>query len=298
MTYDELYASLVSKGVTKSGESVKIRNGFFSENDIVNIMSGGYDLGFQVDKVALGELLNSVINKCSQITTQNGFERMIAMFNVIQDEINAYFGTVKTVNREQYYMQNGKELTEDSRICSMSEIKQKGIAECAEKTSVANNLLLLLNQMNMFLYEVSYMNSIVNMPKETGGHAYLGFSKTNKAGEKNYIIYDITNPEIVSYNGTDYLYPAVYSLSSSEYESFLNGIPFDNSHFVMAQYYQPKEKRTYSGFSVEKDELKQAREEYIKMMTDGEDPDYSISDDTFRKEQESITAQSNGIHRR
>lgn len=290
MTYDELYTSLVSKGVTKSGESVKIRNGFFSENDIVDIMGGAYDLGFQVDKVGLGELLNSVINKCSQITTQNGFERMIAMFNIIQDEINSYFGVDSTVNRETYYVQNGKEITEDSRICSMSDIKQKGVAKCAEKTSVANNLLLLLNQMNMFPYEVSYMNSIVNMSKETDGHAYLGFSKTNKAGEKNYIIYDITNPETISYNGVDYLYPAVYSLNQSEYESFLNGVPFDNSHFVMAQSYPPKEKRTYFGFSVEKDELKQAREEYIKMMLDGETPD--------RKEQESITAQSNGIHRR
>lgn len=99
------------------------------------------------------------------------------------------------------------------------------------------------------------------------GHAFLEFSRVNTKGETIHIVYDVTNPEIVLSNGQEYFYPAIYSLTDEEYQSFLNGIPFDNSKFMMSNYLQTKETRKYQGFSKSihsADSLKALREEYKK----------------------------------
>lgn len=36
-------------------------------------------------------------------------------------------------------------------------------------------------------------------------------------------------------------YMIIYSLTDEEYQSFLNGIPFDNSKFMMSNYLQKKQ---------------------------------------------------------
>lgn len=64
-------------------------------------------------------------------------------------------------------------------------------------------------------------------------------------------------------------YMTIYSLTDEEYQSFLNGIPFDNSKFMISNYLQTKETRKYQGFSKSihsADSLKALREEYKKMM--------------------------------
>lgn len=302
MSFEELYNELSSKSLKQIGESVKITNGLFKEEDKIKVFEGLNELYFCIDKEGMKELLQNVVNKVKEIEKTNGFERMIDTFNIIQSEIGKYFGNTPQMTRMQYYMLHGKDIGEDSKLCSLSEIKGKGIAECAEKASVANNLLLSLNKLGLFPYEVSYMNSLVEMPNEKGGHAFLSFPKINQLGEKSFIMYDVTNPEIISWNDNFYNYPAIYSLSEEEYNLFLQGGSFDNSHFVAN--FPVKEKRIYSGFYVEKknkevDEVQKLREEYIKMMSGDDSESQTISnDDSDYSDHMTLPTQSSGMHRR
>ena len=233
--------------------------------------------------------MKTIVPKITQLPQKDSFNHMIDIFNLLQVEINQYYGTSEQENRLTFYMNNGiKTDDEDVRISSMSQIKGKGIAKCAEKAALANNVLLMLNNMGLFDYQVNYLNAITSLNNGTPeGHAFLEFDRVNTKGETIHIIYDVTNPEIVLSNGGEYKYPAIYSLSNDEYELFLNGGSFDNSKFMMANYYQTKEPRKYQGFSKSKeydDDLKTLREEYEKMME--EPSDYNIG-----------TSEHHGIHR-
>ena len=289
MNINEIYDNLSARGVNNTGDSVKVRTGMFTESELINVFSGGSELYLTIDKDGLIEFMNTIVSKISQLPPKDGFNHMIDIFNLLQSEINQYYGTTEQENRLTFYMNNGiKTDDEDVRICSMSQIKGKGIAKCAEKAALANNVLLMLNNMGLFDYQVNYLNAITSLNNGTPeGHAFLEFDRVNTKGETIHIIYDVTNPEIVLSNGGEYKYPAIYSLSNDEYELFLNGGSFDNSKFMMANYYQTKEPRKYQGYSKSKeydDDLKTLREEYEKMME--EPSDYNIG-----------TSEHHGIHR-
>jgi len=246
--------------------------------------------------------MNTIVPKISQLPPKDGFNHMIDIFNLLQSEINQYYGTTEQENRLTFYMNNGtKTEDEDVRICSMSQIKGKGIAKCAEKASLANNVLLMLNSMGLFDYQVNYLNALTTLNNGTPeGHAFLEFSRVNTKGETIHIVYDVTNPEIVLSNGQEYFYPAIYSLTDEEYQSFLSGISFDNSKFMMANYLQTKETRKYQGFSKSKnydDSLKALREEYKKMMEEPADYNFQSDDGTYSDHMTLPTNEHKGIHR-
>lgn len=254
---EECYNTLVEKGYENYNSSVNIRSGIFSENDFVSLFNGAFDLSFQIDREGLFDLLNKIIDKQKNIKLENSYNYMIDLFNLVQNEINDYFGTGNLEKRLSFYMLNGKinSNNEDERICTLSQIKGKGIAKCAEKASVANNILLMLHKMSLFDYEVNYLNSLLSINSSfPDGHAYLEFSRVKNNGEKVHIIYDITNPEIVIYNGQDYAYPALYQLDENEFYSFINGGFFDNTKFIASQNFDLKEKRVYSGFKQEEND--------------------------------------------
>ena len=255
MNIEKIYDNLSTRGVNNTGNSVKIRTGMFTESELINVFSGGSELYFRIDKDGLIEFMNTILPKIFQLPPKDGFNHMIDIFNLLQSEINQYYGTIKQENRPTFYMNNGiKTDDEDVRICSMSQIKGKGIAKCAEKVSLANNALLMLNSMGLFNYQVNYLNALTTLNNGIPeGHAFLEFSRLNTKGETIHIVYDVTNPEIVLSNGREYFYPALYSLTDEVYQSFLSGIPFDNSTFIMANYLQTKETRKYQGFSKSKD---------------------------------------------
>lgn len=251
MNIEELYEELSAQGSSTSGESVIIRSGIFTDNDLINVFSGGSELYFRIDKEGLFEILNNILSKISELPPKDDYNHMIDIFNILNNEISNYFGSSNQEQRNWFYMNNG-ERTDDEyvRICSMSQIKGMGIAQCAEKASLANNILLLLNKMGLFDYKINYMNAITaldNRPPE--GHAILEFDRINSRGEVIHIIYDVTNPEVFMINGEECYYPALYALSNEEYESFLNGERFDNSKFIMSEYYQTIDTRYYCGFS-------------------------------------------------
>lgn len=302
MNIEEIYQKLSAQGVSNSGESVLIRTGMFTEEDLINVFSGGNELYMTIDKDGLIEFMNTVVSKIIQLPQKDSFNHMIDIFNLLQAEINQYYGTLQQENRLAFYMNNGvKTNDEDVRICSMSQIKGKGIAKCAEKASLANNVLLMLNGMGLFDYQVNYLNAITSLNNGTPeGHAFLEFDRVNTKGETIHIIYDVTNPEIVLSNGEEYKYPAIYSLSNYEYELFLNGGSFDNSKFMMANYYQTKETRKYQGFSKTKeyaDGLKELRDEYEKMLNEPVDYNFESNDETYSDHRTLPTNEHSGIHR-
>lgn len=333
MDYERLYNELSSREVKKMGDRVKIRSGLFKENDKIAVFEDG-GLYFSIDKNGIEELLSSIINRLNDIKSKDDFNKMIGLFNIIQSEMNRYFGIDDQLFREQFYVLNGKVDETEDKICSMSSIKGQGIAKCAEKASVANNILLLLNKMDLFPYEINYVNSLIEMQGEKSGHAYLEFSRINSAGNRVHIIYDVTNPEVVLSGGKKYSYPAVYSLSEEKFELFLQGGSFDNSCFIMNQIYPVTEKRVYSGFHIEKeydeqqneansnvetinelqkikdelmndsekstqynDTLDEVRDDYKKMWNESSDFDFVSSDDEY-SDYMTLPTQSNGIHRR
>ena len=107
----------------------------------------------------------------------------------------------------------------------------------------------LLNSIKSFSGS-KYLNAITTLNNGIPeGHAFLEFDRIDTTGKVIHIIYDVTNPEIVLLNGEEYFYPAIYSLSDDEYKSFMEGNSFDSSKFIMANYFQQKENRTYRGFS-------------------------------------------------
>lgn len=302
MSINETYDNLSARGVNNAEDSVKIRTGMFAESDLINVFSGGSELYLSIDKDGLIDFMNTIVPKISQLSPKDGFNHMIDIFNLLQSEINQYYGTTEQENRLTFYMNNGtKTEDEDVRICSMSQIKGKGIAKCAEKASLANNVLLMLNSMGLFDYQVNYLNALTTLNNGTPeGHAFLEFSRVNAKGETIHIVYDVTNPEIVLSNGQEYFYPAIYSLTDEEYQSFLSGISFDNSKFMMANYLQTKETRKYQGFSKSKnydDSLKALREEYKKMMEEPADYNFQSDDGTYSDHMTLPTNEHKGIHR-
>lgn len=304
MSINETYDNLSARGVNNAEDSVKIRTGMFAESDLINVFSGGSELYLSIDRDGVIDFMNTIVPKISQLPPKDGFNHMIDIFNLLQSEINQYYGTTEQENRLTFYMNNGtktEDEDEDVRICSMSQIKGKGIAKCAEKASLANNVLLMLNSMGLFDYQVNYLNALTTLNNGTPeGHAFLEFSRVNTKGETIHIVYDVTNPEIVLSNGQEFFYPAIYSLTDEEYQSFLSGISFDNSKFMMANYLQTKETRKYQGFSKSKnydDSLKALREEYKKMMEEPADYNFQSDDGTYSDHMTLPTNEHKGIHR-
>ena len=302
MNIEKIYDNLSARSVINSGNSVKIKTGMFTESDLINVFSGVNELYLRIDKDGLTEFMNTLLPKIFQLPPKDEFNHMMDIFNLLQSEINQYYGTTEQENRLTFYINNGiKTNDEDVRICSMSQIKGKGIAKCAEKASLANNVLLILNSMGLFDYQVNYLNALTTMSNGLPeGHAFLEFSRINAKGKITHIVYDVTNPEIVLLNGKEYFYPAIYSLTDEEYQSFLNGIPFDNSKFMMSNYLQTKEIRKYRGFSKSipsADSLKALREEYKKMMEKPADYNFQSDDGTYSDHMTLTTNEHKGIYR-
>lgn len=252
MNIEELYKELEKNNVENYNGALNIRTGLFKEEDLIKIFDDYTTIYFKIDKNGLMEVMNTFLEGYAHLQKKDSYNHMVDILTLIQDTINDYYGTSKQDERLRYYMLNGKTIDEDTRICQMSQIKGAGVARCAEKASAANNMLLLLNRMGIFDYQVSYVEGLASLNTETfEGHAFLKFDRIKTDGKTLHIIYDVTNPEIVSYNGDDYYYPALYGLNDDEYQAFLEGKPFDNSKFLVGEFYKVKEPRKYFGYANE-----------------------------------------------
>ena len=99
MNINEIYDNLSAQGVNNVGDSVKIRTGMFTASDLINVFSGGSELYLSIDKDGLIEFMNTIVPKITQLPPKDGFNHMIDIFNLLQAEINQYYGTSEQENR-------------------------------------------------------------------------------------------------------------------------------------------------------------------------------------------------------
>ncbi|MEI8339093.1 MAG: hypothetical protein WCF94_00310 [bacterium] len=138
---------------------------------------------------------------------------------LIQWTISKYFGNeipykeTETENRNFYMERSGA----DSPEISISELKGKGFAVCAEKSSVAENLLVFSGLEAKLV--VSTECRIPEEAEESGHYYNIILGPTQK------FIYDPSNPKLVTNsNGKLINYnPAMYRISDEDYEKLMNG---------------------------------------------------------------------------
>lgn len=257
MDIEKIYDDLCQIEQLELKGPISQKKGLFKPNDLINVFSHTYF--FSIDKEGMTELLQNVINKINYNKEDvSSFNYVIKVINILQNELKSYFGTRNPeINRLGYYLKNGKTTDiEDEKVCSLSQLKGVGVAECAEKVSVANNVLLMLDKLRLFKEDIIYLNGLLNMDGITEGHAFLCLSHINSKGDRIYLIYDVINPEIFEYNSEIIYYPALYKLTEEEYKDFINGKSFNNNKFILSNTYALKSERTYSGFQSEENEIK------------------------------------------
>lgn len=257
MDIEKIYDELCQTEQLELKGPIMQKKGIFKPSDLINVFS--YTYFFSIDKEGMLELLQNVINKINYNNEDiSSFDYVIKVLKILQNELISYFGVRNLeINRLAYYLKSGKSSdVEDEKVCSLSQIKSVGVAECAEKVSVANNVLLMLDKLGLFKEDVIYLNGLLNMDGIMEGHAFLGLSHINSKGDRIYLIYDVINPEIIEYNSEEFYHPALYLLTEEEYKAFINGEVFNNSKFILSNTYPLKSERIYSGFHQAENEIK------------------------------------------
>ena len=110
MDIEEVYKKLSTQQINNYGELVKVRTGMFTEKDLINVFNGGNELYLRIDKQGLYDIVNIISTKISELPPKDEFNHMIDIFNLLQDEINNYYGISKLEDRLSFYIKNGQKL--------------------------------------------------------------------------------------------------------------------------------------------------------------------------------------------
>ncbi len=155
-----------------------------------------------------------------------------------------YYGTQKTEDRNQRF--NLDHNSSDSININLSELKGKNLAVCAEKATVAQNLLTFIGIESTLIFS---SNCILSEGKPATGHAYVVFKTEN-----GFFIYDPTNPIIATGDEerVSSVYPAIYAINEQEYELLMSGgevvVSHSNLKTVGKQLIKDEpQKRIYAG---------------------------------------------------
>ena len=147
-------------------------------------------------------------------------------FNAINRAVGKYFGNhygtknTEGMNQELYLDHTAA----DSDDINLSELKGKNLAVCAEKATVAQNLLTFMGIESTLIFS---SNCRLTEGEPTTGHAYPIFRT-----EKGIFIYDPTNPIIAldTEEKVSSVYPAIYPINEEEYERLMSGGEVEVSH--------------------------------------------------------------------
>ena len=108
MDIEEVYKKLSMQQINNYGDLVKVRSGMFTEEDLINVINGGNELYLRIDKQGLYDIVNIISTKISELPPKDEFNHMIDIFNLLQDEINNYYGISKLEDRLSFYIKNGQ----------------------------------------------------------------------------------------------------------------------------------------------------------------------------------------------
>jgi hypothetical protein len=205
---------------------------------------------FRVDD---SDVFNMLIDTFQEFKTNPGWKgrtmREIAP-NAVQRTIGKYFGnhyaTTSTEGRNrEFYMDRSGSETDD---IALVELKGKGIAVCAEKAAVAQNLLSFLGYESEL---VASSNCRLNTPDQDDatGHMFNIISS-----EDRHFIYDPANPVLDKKDdgAIHSVRPAFYPISNEQYKQLMKGGQIEVTHNDgvwdgQESHKGPDQKRIYGG---------------------------------------------------
>ncbi len=137
-----------------------------------------------------------------------------------------HYGTRSTESKNQQFYLNHTDAS--SETIGVSELKGKGFAVCAEKGTVAQNMLTFLGYNSEVVFSP---NCRLNEEKGNEAHAY-----NIVKSEKGTFIYDPTNPVIIMKEDgvVQSTMPAVYPITEVQYESIISGGQVEVDHIDMS----------------------------------------------------------------
>ncbi len=162
------------------------------------------------------EILKELETKISQSKENNNNPLSVAC--IVSQCINDYFGGgFNPSNRFEMYGEN--------ETITLSDMKNKKLAMCAEKASVAQNCYAVMQEAGV---EERFNPKLVNSDLTTNRgrelHSFIILENVNE--EKTSWLFDIMNPTKYIYNGEERVGVAFYSISPEQLKEFKQGKSF------------------------------------------------------------------------
>lgn len=182
-----------------------------------------------------------------------------SLIHVLESYINYYFGMPGKADREQIFTEIAwKTTTTDEEYFAalennkIGDLKDKGAAQCTERSAMAQQLL------SLFGTESYYCMGCVDLGKHQEPHCFNIVKRKN-----DYAVLDYSCP-VTSYNkegAVKAYYPFVGTLSNEEFQAFTNNKTiknFENYEFVEGKRIPTNDERLYvvGAFEIDKKKIK------------------------------------------
>ena len=202
---DKAFDSIGVVGLGSIGEKPEVYGGVVEKCILNNFFNS--KVTFDVDKKGMRDILKTI--EISEDTSN-----LLVILTEIQNKIGNYFGGDCDDNLKRFdaYMTSGFK-------CSLSDLKNKRVAQCAEKASVAQNILLAIIQTGLIK---KFNSNFVSSKLNNNPHAFILLESKEKEGTS--YIFDIENPStIILPDGTKKTFIGVYPISREQLIDFYNG---------------------------------------------------------------------------
>jgi len=209
---------------------------------------------FVVDDPDIYLLFFNVIRRFREMEGWRGKSLRDIIPFAVQVTLSEYFGNaVGDASTERQNLEFYGDASWEYDLISIKELKGKKIAICAEKAAVAQNLLAFVGLESELI--VSNRCRIPEEDKYTA-HMYIVIHGTD-----GYMIYDPTNPVLVSKEGKLQSYlPAIYTITEEQYQELIKGGSIRVAHkdYKMSengQWIPVESNRIYAGPSVKIEQI-------------------------------------------
>ncbi len=168
--------------------------------------------GFVLDDISYYKQVIDFIREAKDnniINTEKNMVNNNYIMQIIQCTIINYLGLYSNESKRNTLYNSRADI--DNNILSIKEFKRNGSAMCAEKSSMAQNILAFLGYDPMMIY--GYMSTDKGINNEA--HAYNCIIRNGKA-----MLVDFTNP---SFKDGQYYMPSCYPVNGENLSNFMKG---------------------------------------------------------------------------
>lgn len=207
-------------GIQENEEIVSVYNGYISSNS--PIKSSKSAEAFYLDNINI--YYDFIVKYKNHINEED----LLKMFQDLQNYFTDSFGLIGSQKkRNEVYCEHSIELREkitDKNLLSVHKLTEKGAAMCLERSAILQNILSLLGLNSYFIY--GRLEKIRESETTSELHSY----NIVKITKEDYLIYDISNPLSLEYNGEKYYFPAINVISEENLNNLISGESyiFDN----------------------------------------------------------------------